>query len=68
MQTKEKRYVSALVNRGNITCEPAIVLALYGNRGGTVSTAEMTVSEAERLRDQLNAAITELTAVMQHYA
>lgn len=60
-----KQYVSALVSRQGLkqTNKPAVILALYGVRGGTVTTAEIDIEQATALRDQLNTAIAELMAL-----
>lgn len=56
----EKRYVSAIVNRQ--LKGPAIVMVLYGVRGGMICDVEMTVTQATVLRDQLDEAIALMTA------
>lgn len=55
-----KRYVSAIVARQ--IKGPAIVMVLYGPRGGTIGDVEMSVTQASALRDQLDEAIALMTA------
>lgn len=56
-----KRQVSALVTR-RILKGDGIILSLYGYRGGTFCTCEMTVEEAQALLSQLDEAVNLMTA------
>lgn len=56
-----KRFVSALTTY-RVAKGDAIVLALYGMRGGTVCTVELTVEQAQALLSQLDEAVALMTA------
>jgi hypothetical protein len=59
--TNLKKYVSAAVTYVDMIDidKPGVIIALYGPRGGTVCTAELSLDEARNLHNQLTKALTE---------
>lgn len=62
-----KQYVSAVTMPAiSDVNKLGVIIALYGPRGGTVCTAELSPIEASMLRDQLARAVIELKGVTEH--